>query len=91
MAKYLDDTGQFTAPGSSSAPAWADITGKPTTFTPTVGTGATDAMAGNKVPTTAQRGGVLQQVAIADLTAAPTQQNINSILAALRAAGILAT
>lgn len=56
----------------------------------TVGTTSTTAMAGNKVPTTTQRGGVLQQAAIADLTAAPTQQNINDILAALRGAGIIA-
>lgn len=91
MSKYLDDTGQFTDPGGSSAPKWTDITGKPTTFPPVIGTSATEAMAGNKVPTTTQRGGVLQQAAIADVSAAPTQQNINDILAALRAAGILAT
>ena len=41
--------------------------------------------------TTAVRGGVLQMAAIADLTAAPTQQDFNKLLAALRKAGMLAT
>lgn len=40
--------------------------------------------------TTAVRGGVLQMTAIADLTAAPTQQDFNNLLAALRTAGMLA-
>ena len=76
--------------GAKISAAWADITGKPTTFTPTVGTTATTAMAGNKVPTTTQRGGVLQQTAQADSAAAPTQAEFNALLAKLRAAGILA-
>lgn len=75
--------------GAKISAAWADITGKPTTFTPTVGTTATTAMAGNKVPTTTQRGGVLQQAAQADSAAAPTQAEFNALLAKLRAAGIL--
>lgn len=41
--------------------------------------------------TTAVRGGVLQMAAIADLSAAPTQQDFNNLLAALRTAGMLAT
>lgn len=41
--------------------------------------------------TTAVRGGVLQMAAITDLTAAPTQQDFNNLLAALRTAGMLAT
>ena len=41
--------------------------------------------------TTSVRGGVLQMAAIADLTAAPTQQDFNNLLAALRTAGMLAT
>ena len=41
--------------------------------------------------TTSARGGVLQMPAIADLTAAPTQQDFNNLLAALRTAGMLAT
>ena len=40
--------------------------------------------------TAAVRGGVLQMAAIADLTAAPTQQDFNNLLAALRTAGMLA-
>lgn len=40
--------------------------------------------------TTAVKGGVLQMAAIADLTAAPTQQDFNNLLAALRTAGMLA-
>lgn len=55
----------------------------------TIGTTATTAMAGNKVPTTTQRGGVLLQAAQADITAAPTQQDFNALLAKLRSAGIL--
>ena len=41
--------------------------------------------------TTSARGGVLQMAAIADLTAAPTQQDFNNLLAALRTAGLLAS
>ena len=40
---------------------------------------------------TSVRGGVLQMAAIADLTAAPTMEDFNNLLAALRTAGILAT
>ena len=40
--------GTVTPP--QGAPAWTDITGKPTTFAPIVGTGAADAKAGNYVP-----------------------------------------
>lgn len=76
--------------GGAGSVDWADITGKPATFTPTVGTTATTAMAGNKVPTTTQRGGVLQQTATADLAAAPTQADFNALLAKLRSAGVLA-
>lgn len=75
--------------GAKISAAWADITGKPPTFTPTVGTTATTAMAGNKVPTATQRGGVLLQAAQADSAAAPTQAEFNALLAKLRAAGIL--
>lgn len=61
----------------------------------TIGTTSTTAMAGNRTPTTTIRGGVLQQTAItdlaggADLTA--TVAKVNAILAALRAAGIIAS
>ncbi len=77
--------------GAEISAAWADITVKPSTFTPTIGTTSTTAMAGNKTPTTTQRGGVLQQAAIADASAAPTQAQFNAVLAALRAAGLLAS
>ena len=40
--------------------------------------------------TTSVRGGVLQMAAIADLTAAPTMDDFNNLLAALRTAGMLA-
>ena len=41
--------------------------------------------------TAATLGGVKQMAAIADLSAAPTQQDFNNLLAALRTAGMLAT
>jgi hypothetical protein len=41
-------------------------------------------------PSPTARAGVLQQPAIPDLTAAPTQANFNALLAALRAAGVIA-
>lgn len=56
-----------------------------------IGTTSTTAMAGNRVPTSTIRGGVLQQTAIADVSAAPTQADYNALLAKLRAAGILAS
>lgn len=40
--------------------------------------------------TTVKTGGVLQMAAIADLTAAPTMEDFNNLLAALRTAGMLA-
>lgn len=45
----------------------------------------------NRVPTGAVRGGVLQQAAITDAPAAPTQAEFNAVLAALRSAGVIAT
>lgn len=54
-----------------------------------IGTTGTTAMAGNKVPTATQRGGVLLQTAQADLTDAPTAQDFNALLAKLRSAGLL--
>lgn len=54
-----------------------------------LGSTSTTAMAGNKVPTTTQRGGVLKQAAQADSAAAPTQVEFNALLAKLRAAGII--
>lgn len=77
------------ANGAGGAVKWEDITGKPADFPPTIGTTSTTAMAGNKTPTATQRGGVLLQPAIANLTAAPTQADFNALLAALRTAGVL--
>lgn len=54
-----------------------------------IGTTSTTAMAGNKVPTLTQRGGVLKQAAQADSAAAPTQAEFNALLAKLRSAGII--
>lgn len=56
-----------------------------------IGTTGTTAMAGNKIPTATERGGVLQQTAVTDAAAAPTQQDFNGLLAKLRTTGILAT
>ena len=53
--------------GGAVSVAWADVTGKPATFTPTVGTGANQAMTGNK--TLANIGGV---VPVSGLPAAST-------------------
>lgn len=81
--------------GGGDSVSWNDITDKPATFPPTIGTSATTAMAGNKTPTTSQRGGVLQQAAIADLAAdadaATIVTTVNSLLAAMRAAGVIAS
>lgn len=66
---YLSKTAfeaQYSAAGASVT--WGSVTGKPSTFAPVIGTTATTAMAGNKVPTTTDRGGVLQQAAITALT-----------------------
>lgn len=54
------------------------------------GRAAIGAMASDATPTTTARGGVLQQAAQADLTAAPTQSDFNALLAKLRTAGVLA-
>ena len=68
-----------------------------------IGTTGTTAMAGNKVPTTTQRGGVLQQAAeaaipaqtVTDIATAQTAVNtivtkVNSLLTKLKAGGELA-
>lgn len=57
---------QYTA--TSTPISWSSVTGKPSTFAPVIGTTATTAMAGNKAPTSTDRGGVLQQAAITALT-----------------------
>lgn len=47
------------------------------------------AVPATQVPTSSVRGGVLQNAAIANLTAAPTQADFNGLLAALRTAGVI--
>ncbi|QHJ79645.1 MAG: hypothetical protein [Caudoviricetes sp.] len=57
-----------------------------------IGTTSTTAMAGNKVPTTTQRGGVLKQAAQANSTAtdvAGLVADFNSLLAKLRSSGTI--
>ncbi len=92
---------QYTA--TSTPIAWSSVTGKPSTFAPVIGTTATTAMAGNKVPTSTERGGVLQQTAeaalaaqtVTDIATAQTAINtivtkVNSVLGKLKAGGELA-
>lgn len=47
------------------------------------------AMSADALPTAEARGGVLLGKAIADLTAAPTADDFNNLLAVLRAAGVI--
>lgn len=47
------------------------------------------AMAVDATPTASERGGVLLGTAIADLTAGPTADDFNNLLAVLRAAGVI--
>jgi hypothetical protein len=45
----------------------------------------------NALPTTAQRGTVLQAPAFANIGGAPTQANFNDLLGRLRTAGVIAS
>lgn len=101
---YMSKTAFEAKYTATSTPiAWGSVTGKPSTFAPTIGTTATTAMAGNKTPTTTDRGGVLQQAAeaaipaqtVTDIATAQTAVNtivtkVNSILTKLKAGGELA-
>lgn len=75
---------QYTA--TSTPIAWASVSGKPSTFAPIIGTTATTAMAGNKVPTSTDRGGVLQQSAITALTDSSGGTSGGNTVAAIPAA-----
>ncbi|MBA9088639.1 hypothetical protein FHR92_005157 [Fontibacillus solani] len=89
--------------GGSGPVAWADITGKPSTFTPTIGSTATTAAAGNHVHAVAAITG-LQTALDAKLTAAKaaTQAastatdvvgvvaDLNALITKLKTAGIMA-
>ena len=59
-----------------TAPAWSDITGKPDTFAPTVGTSATTAMAGNTP--------VLKPGAITAIAALTSTSTLEEVIAALQ-------
>lgn len=51
----IDEYGNLgTSEGGSTSVAWQDITGKPSVYTPEIGTTATTAKAGNYVPTWAE-------------------------------------
>lgn len=75
---------QYTA--TSTPIAWSSVSGKPSTFAPIIGTTATTAMAGNKVPTSTDRGGVLQQSAITALTDSSGGTSGGNTVAAIPAA-----
>ena len=47
VISLVDENGDPWAPGGDSSVAWGDVTGKPATFPPTIGTTASTAMAGN--------------------------------------------
>lgn len=88
-ASWAEITGKpaVIAAGATAAAAWATIQSG------AIGTTATTAMAGNKVPTTTQRGGVLQAAAQANSAAtdvAGLLADFNSLLAKLRTAGVIA-
>lgn len=92
--ELLVDGQKLATDGGSASVAWNDITGKPSTFAPTIGTTAATAKAGNYTPTSAEVGNALKakaQIAAlvsptadyADLTAATAA--IKSIIDALKA------
>lgn len=69
--------------GGATTVAWADVTGKPATFPPTVGTTATTAKAGNYTPTSTEVGNALkaktQVAALASITAADATDEATAI------------
>lgn len=71
LATQIDDA------AGGGAVAWADVTGKPATFAPIVGTTATTAKAGNAVQTAAQT--------TATAVAPGSATNVQAILAELSA------
>lgn len=68
---------QIDAAAGGGAVAWADVTGKPATFPPVIGTTATTAKAGNAVQTATQT--------TATAIAPGTATNVQAILAELAA------
>ena len=75
---------QYTA--TSTPISWSSVTGKPSTFAPVIGATATTAMAGNKVPTSTDRGGVLQQAAITALIDSSGGTSVGNTVPAVPAA-----
>ena len=47
VISLVDASGEPWTPGGDASVAWGDVTGKPSTFAPTIGTTATTAAAGN--------------------------------------------
>lgn len=95
-AKELYVDGSPVSSGGSTSVAWDDVTGKPATFAPTIGTTATTAKAGNYTPavaTTAVAGIVKMSATQANSTAtdvAGLVTDFNALLAKLKAAGLMA-
>ncbi|PJN53661.1 hypothetical protein PAEVO_03820 [Paenibacillus sp. GM2FR] len=104
---FLDADGDPIDIGGGGGPvtvAWADVSGKPSTFPPTIGTTASTAAAGNHTHAVANITG-LQTALDAKLTGskAPAQANstatdvaglvadFNALLAKLRTAGVITT
>lgn len=84
--------------GGGGTTAWADVTGKPATFAPTIGATATTALAGNTVippaytlpAAGATLGGVKKGVAVPNAVADGELVTLNALLASLRTAGVIA-
>lgn len=96
LVKELLVDGQPVTPGGGSSVAWDDVTGKPSTFAPTIGTTATTAKAGNYAPavaTTAAAGIVKMSATQANSTAtdvAGLVTDFNALIAKFKAAGLMA-
>lgn len=98
LLKVADQAAARTAIAAKAAdyvPTWAEVSGKPATFPPTIGTTAATAKAGNYAPTTMEVGNALKSKAqIAALTpiadpATATEEDVatllNEVIAALQA------
>jgi hypothetical protein len=90
----FDDAGEPIDLGDGSASvAWGDVTGKPDTFPPTIGTTATTAKAGSYAPTTADVASALaakQQIVALEAVEAEAElpaviAGLNAVIAALKA------
>lgn len=82
-------TTSTTAKAGDYVPTYAEVTGKPTTFAPTIGTTASTAAAGNHTHTGLLTGSAS---ALADSDAADVEglvNDLNALLAVLRSRGVL--